>query len=164
MDGEDSGLAAFITRFNMQGVTRERVAKIREIWDGPVVLKGVQCVADMRAAVELGMDGIIVSNHGGRQLDAAPAAAESLRAVPDEVRGALTVMADSGIRTGMDVVRAAALGAQMTFTGRSFYWGVGALGAAGASQVIEIFRDEISRTLKQVGCDAYAEMDGSWLV
>ena len=128
MEGEDSGLAAFITRFNMQGVTRERVAKIREIWDGPVVLKGVQCVADMRAAVELGMDGIIVSNHGGRQLDAAPAAAESLRAVPDEVRGALTVMADSGIRSGMDVVRAAALGAQMTFSGRSFYWGVGALG------------------------------------
>ncbi len=162
-ESANQGLASFITDFNMHGVTRERVAMIRERWDGPLVLKGVQHEADMRAAADLGADGIIVSNHGGRQLDAAPASAHSLRAVPVEIRERITVMADSGIRTGMDVVRAGALGARMTFAGRAFFWGVGALGKPGATQVMEIFRDEIERTLKQLGCDSFGEMDARWL-
>ena len=162
-EGRNEGLARFITNFNMPGVTRERIAAIRQLWDGPLVLKGVQYEQDMHAAVELGVDGIIISNHGGRQLDAAPTSVHSLRAVPAEIRERMTVMVDSGIRTGMDVVRAGALGAKMTFSGRAFFWGVGALGASGASQVVEIFRDEIERTLKQLGCDSFTEMDEGWL-
>lgn len=162
-DGDNQPLSEFITDFNMHGVTRERVEMIRALWDGALVLKGVQHAQDMHAALDIGVDGIIISNHGGRQLDAAPATANSLRALPAEIGERMTVMVDSGIRTGMDVVRAGALGAQMTFAGRPFFWGVGALGARGAQQVVEIYRDEIQRTLKQVGCDAFAHIDASWL-
>jgi len=162
-EGPNEGLATFITNFAMHGVTRERIEMIRSLWDGPLILKGVQYDQDFRDALELGVDGIVVSNHGGRQLDAAPATADSLRGVAAEIGARMTVMVDSGIRTGMDVVRARALGAEMTFSGRSFFWGMGAMGKAGAEQVIEIYRDEIDRTLKQVGCGAYAEMNSSWL-
>ncbi|MDD9857398.1 MAG: alpha-hydroxy acid oxidase [Gammaproteobacteria bacterium] len=158
------GLSQFITHFNMHGVTRERLSLIRDLWDGPLVLKGVQYEQDMRDAADLGVDGLIISNHGGRQLDAAPAAAHTLRGVPAEVHQRMTIMADSGIRTGLDVVRAGALGARMAFSGRSFFWGMGAMGRAGADQVVEIFRDEISRTLKQVGCASFTAMDRGWLI
>ena len=156
--GATDGLSQFITDFNMHGVTRERVEMIRALWDGPLVLKGAQHPQDMRTAADLGVDGLIISNHGGRQLDAAPTSVDTLRAIPPEIHEQMTIMADSGIRTGTDVVRAGALGACMTFSARSFFWGIGALGNPGATQVIEIFRDEITRTLKQVGCTSFAGM------
>ncbi len=159
----DSGLAAFLTSFNMNGVTRERVEMIRDLWKGPLVLKGVQHEEDIRACLDIGIDGVIVSNHGGRQLDAAPSSVHSLREVSAEARTRMTIMVDSGIRTGMDAVRARALGAEMVFSGRSFFWGMGALGKKGAQQVVEIFRDEIDRTLKQLGCPSWEAMDHSWL-
>jgi L-lactate dehydrogenase (cytochrome) len=162
-EGENEGLAQFITNFNMHGVTRERVEMIRELWDGPLVLKGVQYEQDIRDAIDIGVDGIIVSNHGGRQLDAAPSSVHSLKNLPLEARAKLEIMVDSGIRTGMDVVRAKALGANMSFSGRSFFWGMGAMGKRGADQVVNIFKDEIDRTLKQLGCGSIAEMDHSWL-
>jgi len=162
-EGPNESLSQFITNFNMHGVTRARLELIRELWDGPLVLKGAQHVQDLRDAAELQYDGVIISNHGGRQLDAAPAPAVSLRAAPADIHERMTVMVDSGIRTGLDVVRAGALGARMTFSGRSFFWGVGAHGKAGGGQVIEIFRDEITRTLKQLGCDSYSALDRSWL-
>ena len=161
--GENRNLAQFISNFNMTGVTRERLEMIRARWDGPLVLKGVQHEQDLRAAASLGADGVIISNHGGRQLDAAPASAHSLAAVTEEMRGKMTIMVDSGIRTGTDIVRARALGAQMAFCGRAFFWGVGALGRRGGNQVVEIFRDEIERTLKQLGCESIARMNRDWL-
>ncbi len=162
-DGPNFELATFITNFAMNGVTRERIEMIRSMWDGPLILKGVQFDQDFRDALDIGIDGVVISNHGGRQLDAAPASADTLRTLPAEIGAKMTVMVDSGIRTGMDVVRARALGAKMTFSGRSFFWGMGGMGAAGAEQVIEIYRDEISRTLKQIGCGSYLEMDKTWL-
>ncbi len=159
----DEGLSVFLTRFNMNGVTRERVELIRDLWEGPLVLKGVQYEGDVRASLDIGIDGIIVSNHGGRQLDAAPSSVHSLRTLSTEAKACMSVMVDSGIRSGMDVVRARALGAEMVFSGRSFFWGMGALGTNGAQQVIEIFRDEIDRTLKQLGCPSWDTMDRSWL-
>ncbi len=162
-DNPDEELGVFLTSFNMNGVTRERIEMIRELWDGPLVIKGVQYDRDIRDCLEIGVDGIVVSNHGGRQLDAAPSSAQSLREVSAEARARMTVMVDSGIRTGMDIVRARALGAEMTFSGRSFFWGMGALGRNGAEQVVGIFRDEVDRTLKQLGCPSWDAMDGSWL-
>lgn len=165
--GQDGGLAEFISGFTMPGVTRARLKLIRKLWDGALVIKGVQHAEDLRAAGEVGADGVVISNHGGRQLDAAPTSVQSLREVPEEVHRRMTVMVDCGIRTGLDVVRARALGAQMAFCGRAFFWGVGALGVrrgkGGAEQVIEIFRDEITRSLKQLGCGEIEEMDGGWL-
>ena len=162
-EGPNEGLGQFITNFNMHGVTRERVEMIRELWEGPLVLKGVQYEQDVRDALDIGIDGIIVSNHGGRQLDGAPSSVKSLREISAEARAKMAVMVDSGIRTGMDVVRARALGAEMTFSGRSFFWGMGAMGKRGADQVIGIFQDEIDRTLKQLGCESFSAMDQSWL-
>ncbi len=162
-EGPNEGLAQFITNFNMHGVTRERIELIRQVWDGPLVLKGVQHEPDIQAALEIGIDGVIVSNHGGRQLDAAPTSVQSLQDLASYADKGMTMMVDSGIRTGTDVVRAKALGAQMAFSGRSFFWGMGALGLAGAEQVVGIYQDEIDRTLKQVGCASFREMDGGWL-
>jgi isopentenyl diphosphate isomerase/L-lactate dehydrogenase-like FMN-dependent dehydrogenase len=162
-EGPNEGLSNFITQFNMHGVTRERIELIRDLWDGPLVLKGVQHEPDMIAAKEIGVDGVIVSNHGGRQLDAAPSTVESLEKLAHHADDNMTIMVDSGIRTGTDVVRAKALGAKMSFSGRSFFWGMGALGTTGAEQVIGIYQDEIDRTLKQVGCRSISEMDETWL-
>lgn len=159
----DQGLASLVSEFTAPGVTLDRIAEIRRLWDGPLVLKGIQYAQNALDAINAGVDGIIVSNHGGRQLDAAPTSVESLRALPEEAKRKLAVMIDSGIRTGLDVVRSRALGAEFAFSGRSFFYGVGALGARGAGQVIEIFRDEITRTLQQLGCGSFEEMDGSWL-
>ena len=159
----NQGLAEFITQLNMHGVTRERIELIRQLWDGPLILKGVQHEPDMKAAIEIGIDGVVISNHGGRQLDAAPSSVQSLQQLADYGSDKMTIMIDSGIRTGLDVVRAKALGAQMCFSGRSFFWGMGGMGTAGADQVVEIYRDEIDRSLKQIGCGSFEDMDGSWL-
>ena len=161
--GPTTGLAEFITNFSVQGVSQEHLRMIRNIWKGPLVVKGVQHPQDALAALNLGADGLIVSNHGGRQLDGAPSSVESLRQLPDEVRSKTTVMLDSGVRTGLDIVRAKALGAEMAFSGRPFFYGVAALGTKGGRQVVGIFRDELTRTLQQVGCPSFESMDGSWL-
>ncbi len=162
-DTDNDGLAQFITSFTQHGVTPERLKMVRELWDGPLILKGIQCKKDAKLAIRHGIDGIIVSNHGGRQLDAAPSSVDSLRQLPESAHKNLTIMLDSGIRTGLDVVRAKALGAQMGFSGRSFFYGMGALGTGGANQVIEIFRDEITRSLQQLGCLSFSKMDSSWI-
>lgn len=160
---DKDSLAEFFTSFTQHGVTLERIKMVRDLWDGPLILKGIQYQQDVYQAINQGIDGIIVSNHGARQLDAAPSSIDSLRQLPEIAHEKLTIMMDSGIRTGLDVVRAKALGAQFTFSGRSFFYGMGALGSSGANQVIEIFRDEITRTLQQIGCLSFSNMDASWL-
>ena len=162
-DTDKDGLAEFITSFTQSGVTLDRIKMVRELWDGPLILKGIQSNQDVLESINVGIDGIIVSNHGGRQLDAAPSSVDSLKQLPDIAHEKLTVMMDSGIRTGLDVVRAKALGAKMTFSGRSFFYGMGAMGLRGADQVVEIYREEITRTLQQVGCLHFSQMDSSWI-
>jgi len=162
-EGPDQGLAEFISNFTMPGVSLERVKLIRELWDGPLVLKGIQYLQNAIDAMAIGVDGIIVSNHGGRQLDAAPTSIETLQRLPKQVMDNMTIMIDSGVRTGTDVIRAKALGAQFAFSGRSFFYAMGAMGRAGANQAIEIYRDEITRTLQQLGCTSFDAMDKSWI-
>lgn len=162
-DDPKQQLADFISSFAMAGVTAQRLQEIRGLWQGPLVIKGLQHIDDMAQAIDIGVDGIVVSNHGGRQLDAAMASALSLQNATSALSAEVTWMLDGGIRSGLDVVRALALGAKMTFSGRSFFYGVGALGAKGADQVMAIFADEIARTLGQLGCVNAAAMGRDYI-
>jgi L-lactate dehydrogenase (cytochrome) len=157
------GMTAFITELLAQGVTAEHLKMIRDHWTGALVIKGVVSESDAQHACELGADGILVSNHGGRQIDAAPATIQALPGIVEAVGGRCKVLLDSGVRSGTDVLRAMALGADFTLSGRSFYYGVGALGAKGGQQVVEIFREEISHGLAQLGCTKLSALDHRWL-
>ncbi|HEX2215224.1 MAG TPA: alpha-hydroxy acid oxidase, partial [Xanthobacteraceae bacterium] len=118
---------------------------------------GVLRMQDAEKAVSLGVDGVQVSNHGGRQLEAAPAAIDVLPAIATQVGERATVLFDSGIRSGMDVIRAIALGAKSTLTGRPFMYGLGALGPEGPDYVCEFFNEEIRAALRQCGVRTLAE-------
>jgi len=157
-------LSEFLTSFFMCGVTQERIRTIRDLWQGPLIIKGLLHPSDIESAIELGADGIIISNHAGRQLDAAPSSVQVLKDLPAALKQKTSLFVDSGIRTGLDVIRARALGAEASFSGRSFMYGIASSGAIGGSQAIEIFRDEITRTLQQLGCREYLSINDSWLV
>jgi L-lactate dehydrogenase (cytochrome) len=137
--------------------TWEELARLRERWKRAFVVKGILHPQDAERAVALGADGIIVSNHGGRHFDGAPATIDLLPAIAAAVGSRATVMIDSGIRGGLDVVRALALGAKAGFTGRPFVYGLAALGPAGARHVIDMFLDEIRTEFIHVGIRSVAE-------
>lgn len=136
-------------------------ARIRDMWDGPVYLKGVLEADDAERAVRLGADGVLVSNHGGRQLDGAPAALDALPDVVARVGDRVPVLLDGGIRRGSDVVKALALGATAVGVGRPYVYGLAARGQAGVEHVLEILREEITRTLTLMGVTDVAELDRS---
>jgi L-lactate dehydrogenase (cytochrome) len=135
----------------------EEVARYRERWKRPLVVKGILHPADAERAVKLGVDGIVVSNHGGRQIEALPAAIDCLPAVVRAVGSRATVLMDSGIRSGTDVARALALGAAAAFAGKAFLWSLGALGPEGPGHVIDLLADETQAALGQIGAHAPAE-------
>ena len=137
--------------------TWDELARLRERWKRAFVVKGILHPQDAERAVALGADGIIVSNHGGRHFDGAPASIDVLPAVVAAVGSRATVMIDSGIRSGLDVVRALALGAKAGFTGRPFVYGLAALGPIGASHVIELFFEEIRTEFTHTGVRSVAE-------
>ncbi len=137
--------------------TWDEVARFRERWPGALVVKGILHPQDAERAVELGVDGVVVSNHGGRQLESAPAAIDVLPAVAAAVGDRATVLFDSGIRSGEDVVRALALGASSTLSGRAFMYGLAALGDDGPGYVANLFFDEIAVALRQVGAHNCSE-------
>jgi (S)-mandelate dehydrogenase len=120
-------------------------------------------VPDARAALEMGADGIWVSNHGGRQLDAAPAPIDSLAAIRTALGDDVVVVMDGGIRSGEDVVRAGALGADFVFCGRAFYYGAAAAGEAGAARAADLLAADLKRTLIQIGCPSWMVLDDGWL-
>ena len=128
------------------------VERFRRLWPGPLILKGILHPDDAVRAAELGVDGVLVSNHGGRQLDAAPSALEMLPAIRAAVGDRLAILIDSGFRRGSHIVIARALGAHMVFLGRPVLYGMAAFGRAGAARAIEILRQEVEITLKQIGC------------
>jgi L-lactate dehydrogenase (cytochrome) len=124
---------------------------IRNLWGGKLILKGINDVEDARIAAKLGTDGIIVSNHGGRQLDGAPATIDMLAPIIDAVGDKTDVYFDSGIRTGMDVMKAMAMGAKGTFIGRAYVYGLGAAGEAGVTRALEIIQKELDITMALCG-------------
>jgi L-lactate dehydrogenase (cytochrome) len=135
----------------------DEVKRYRDRWKKPLVLKGILHPEDAEKAVEIGADGILVSNHGGRQIEALPAPIDCVPAVVRAVGTRATVLLDSGVRSGTDVARALALGASGAFAGKAFLWGLGALGAEGPGHVIDLFIDELQSALGQVGAHRPAD-------
>jgi L-lactate dehydrogenase (cytochrome) len=132
--------------------------RLRELWPGPLVVKGILTAEDAAQALEYGVDGIVVSNHGGRQLDGVPSAIAALPEVAQVAQGRASVFLDGGIRWGSDVVKARALGADAAFVGRPWFWGLAAGGEAGVVRMLEILRDEIDRTMALLGRPVFGEI------
>jgi L-lactate dehydrogenase (cytochrome) len=140
-------------------ISYEDLAVIRDIWPGKIVVKGVQNVADSKRLIDAGIDGIILSNHGGRQLDRAPIPFRLLPEVVREVGKDATVMVDTGIMNGADIVASMALGAKFTLIGRAYLYGLMAGGRQGVDRTIAILRTEIERTMKLLGVSSIAELE-----
>ena len=157
------GMADFIRQELGKPVTRERLKHIRRKWKGPLVIKGIMHPADAEAAVKMGYDGILVSNHGGRQLDACLSPVEVLADIITQVDGRATIMVDSGFSNGLDIARGIALGADFVFCGRAFMWGVSVLGQKGPEHVINLLSNELQLALTQIGCPSVNELNTSWL-
>ncbi len=157
-------------RKNMGGVfSWEEVARYRDRWKGPMLVKGILHPADAEKAVSLGIEGIWVSNYGGRQIEALVPSIDVLPAIVGAVGQKATVVLDSGIRSGQDVMRALALGAKAAFAGKSFLWALGALGDAGPGHLIDLYVDELRSSLGQIGArsldearDAVVRHPGAW--
>jgi L-lactate dehydrogenase (cytochrome) len=144
-------------------VTWDDIAWVREQWDGRLVVKGVLDPEDARQAVEAGVDGIVVSNHGGRQLDAVPSTARALPDVVDAVAGRVEVLVDGGVRTGLDVVKMVALGARAVLIGRPWAWAVAARGARGVLHLLEVMRSDIDVALALTGHTSISDVDSAAL-
>ncbi|RVU82733.1 alpha-hydroxy-acid oxidizing protein [Leucothrix sargassi] len=134
------------------------LAQVRKEWDGPIVLKGILSVNDALKAQQMGIDGVVVSNHGGRQFDGAPAAIAVLPKVKAAVGEGMAVILDSGVRSGLDITRAIALGADFVLMGRPFMYGVAALGEAGGNHAMEILSEDFKNNMIQLGCKDLSEI------
>ena len=137
---------------------------IREFWDGPMVIKGILDPEDAKDAVRFGADGIVVSNHGGRQLDGVMSSARALPAIADAVKGDLTILADSGIRNGLDVVRMLALGADSVMLGRAFVYALAAAGGQGVSNLLDLIDKEMRVAMTLTGAKSIADINTDCLV
>ena len=136
---------------------------IRDAWQGPIVVKGVHTADDARHAIDEGAEAIVVSNHGGRQLDGVAATVRVLPEVVAAVRGRTEVLLDGGVRSGSDAVKALCLGAKAVLVGRAYAYGLGAAGEAGVTRAIEILRTGVERTMTLLGCASVASLDESYV-
>jgi L-lactate dehydrogenase (cytochrome) len=134
------------------------IEAVRNEWDGPIVVKGIMSVADARDALAAGVEGIGVSNHGARQCDGTPAAIDVLPRIADLAAGRTKIIFDSGVRTGLDICRALALGADFVLLGRAFMYGVTALGPEGGDHVAEILINDLKNNMSQLGCSRIADL------
>jgi L-lactate dehydrogenase (cytochrome) len=146
-------LGLFMNQTFSGRLNEEMIARIRDRWKGKLVLKGVATEADTDMSVRIGLDGIIVSNHGGRQLDAGPSAIKSLETIAPKYQGKIKIMMDSGVRSGPDVARTLAAGAEFTFLGRSFMYSVAALGSQGGNHMISLLKIQLQQVMEQIGCE-----------
>ncbi|MEP0132395.1 MAG: alpha-hydroxy acid oxidase [Eudoraea sp.] len=145
-------LGLFMDQMFSKRMNEEKIAPIRDKWKGKIVLKGVATEIDAEKAIKLGLDGIIVSNHGGRQLDAGESTIKPMTRITKKYGDQITVMMDSGLRSGPDVARALASGAAFTFMGRSFMYGVSALGKEGGAHTISLLQTQLQQVMEQLGC------------
>lgn len=134
-------------------LSEERIKSIRDMWKGKLVLKGVASEEDAEKAIALGVDGLIISNHGGRQLDVGESTIDPLRTIAKNYKNKIKIMMDSGIRNGPDIACSMASGAEFTFLGRSFMYGVGALGKKGGDHTISILKTQLQQVMEQICCE-----------
>jgi len=144
--------ATFSGRLN-----EEKIKPIRDMWPGKLVVKGIACEADAERSIRLGVDGLWVSNHGGRQLDAGQSAIAAMRTVAEKFKGQATIMMDSGIRSGPDIARTMASGAEFTMLGRTFMYGTAALGERGGDHTIAILKRQLQQVMEQLCCQTTAD-------
>jgi L-lactate dehydrogenase (cytochrome) len=164
--GDNSGLEDFMGWLGANfdpSIQWKDLEWIREVWKGPLVIKGVLDPEDAKAAADIGADGIVVSNHGGRQLDGVLSSARALPAIADAVSDRLTILADSGVRSGLDVVRMLALGAHGVLLGRAWVYALAARGETGVTQLLDLFEKEMRVAMALTGVNSVAEIDRSIL-
>ncbi len=164
--GARAAVASLRTQFRMMRpeLNWDDFKWMRDHWDGPLYIKGLLDAEDAEIAVNIGAQGVVVSNHGGRQLDWAVSALDALPAVAAQVGNRAEVLLDGGVRRGADVIKALCLGANAVCIGRPYVYGMAAGGPAGAEHVINIFREEISRAMTLMGVRSVKELDASWLL
>jgi len=159
--GKPTGLADYIgwlaNNFD-PSISWKDLQWIRDFWDGPMIIKGILDPQDARDAVSFGADGIVVSNHGGRQLDGVLSSARALPAIADAVKGDLKILVDSGVRNGLDVVRAISLGADAVLLGRAFIYALAANGQAGVENLLDLFEKEMRVAMTLTGAKSVAGM------
>jgi L-lactate dehydrogenase (cytochrome) len=159
-DGSDAvTLATYVNSQFDADLSWDDVDWFRSRWDGPIVLKGIQCVADAVLAAERGVDAVALSNHGGRQLDSAPAPIELVGPVVDAVGGRTEVICDGGVRRGSDIVKAVALGATACMAGRAYLYALGAAGERGVDQVLAMLHADVRRTMALLGAAGIGDLD-----
>lgn len=151
-------LGLFMNKTFTGRMNEEKIKPIRDMWKGKLVLKGVASEEDTEKAIRLGLDGVIVSNHGGRQLDAGQATIKPLAKIAEKYGDQIKVMMDSGIRSGPDIARTLAAGADFAFLGRSFMYGVAALGKKGGNHTISILKIQLQQVMEQLGCERITEL------
>ena len=151
-------LGLFMNRTFSGRLNEEKIAPIRDKWKGKIVLKGVATEEDTEMAIKLGLEGIIVSNHGGRQLDAGQSSIKSLAPVVKNYKDKIKIMMDSGIRTGPDIARTLASGAEFAFMGRTFMYSVAALGNAGGHHIISMLKLQLQQVMEQVCCEKVSDL------
>jgi L-lactate dehydrogenase (cytochrome) len=159
--GKATGLADYIGWLGQNfdpSISWKDLQWIRDFWDGPMIIKGVLDPQDARDAVSFGADGIVVSNHGGRQLDGVLSSARALPAIAEAVKGELKILTDSGIRSGLDVVRALALGADAVMLGRAFVYALAAGGQGGVETLLDLFAREMRVAMTLSGCKSIADI------
>lgn len=154
-----SQLGEFMNRTFTGRVDIAKIQAIRDLWDGPLVIKGVATKEDVQSCIKIGVDGVIVSNHGGRQLDAGESSIVSLQKIASdsELKDKIKIMVDGGIRSGVDIGRALACGADFSFMGRPFMYGVGALGTKGGEHTIAMFKAQLKQVMEQLSCHTIQE-------
>ncbi|QFU31363.1 FMN-dependent L-lactate dehydrogenase LldD [Brevundimonas sp. Bb-A] len=165
--GKATGLADYIGWLGANfdpSISWKDLQWIRDAWDGPMIIKGVLDPQDARDAVAFGADGIVVSNHGGRQLDGVLSSARALPAIADAVQGDLKILVDSGIRNGLDVVRALALGADAVMLGRAFIYALAARGQAGVGDLLDLFEKEMRVAMTLTGAKFVSALDRTLIV
>jgi L-lactate dehydrogenase (cytochrome) len=148
---DPSSLSTWTAEAFDQALDWDRIRQFRKMWDGPLIIKGIMDPRDAREALNVGADAIIVSNHGGRQLDGALSAIRALPAIVDAVGDKIEVHLDSGIRSGQDVLKALAMGAKGTYIGRAFVYGLGAMGEAGVTRALEVIHKELDSSMGLCG-------------
>jgi len=151
-------LGQFMNKTFSGRLNEEKIAAIRDQWKGKLVIKGIASEEDTEMAIKLGLDGIIVSNHGGRQLDAGQSTIKTLHPIVEKYKGQIKIMMDSGIRTGPDIARTIASGAEFAFLGRSFMYAVAALGDEGGDHLISSLKVQLKQVMDQVCCSKVEEL------